>query len=147
MPKQTIDVVQANFTAALASFPQIKLEGPEGDKNFAMLASYMKNHGDDWSVNKIVDALHALKNSMYKYTPAELAQQQQLQAATATEPVEVLDKLPNGEDRLPLDASDFAMRKASKAQLHDLTQRQYAASSPSKTLFVRPSHQKNQGGF
>jgi hypothetical protein len=64
MPKQPLNEVTANLTEALKKYPDVKVEGEEGSKNFRILKTYLENHGDDWSITKIADALAAMYFSL-----------------------------------------------------------------------------------
>ena len=131
----TKEEIIKNLTAVANRYPEFALT----DRNFALLKAKIEAQaGGTWSENNIEFFVKEQWNQLDKEQPAA-------PVAADAPPAEVLVRLNNGDMQLPLDASEYTVRKSSVEQVRDLTRRRYAASG--KTVRIDPSHTKSQENF
>lgn len=92
------------------------------DHNVNLIKDFVNQSAGYWSAEIIDVAVSYLRDKL-TWKPKE-----QPAPTPPAATVEVLEPLPNGEPRLPIDASEFLMRRASVKQLLDLNQRRREAS-------------------
>lgn len=114
------------------------------DRNGEMLMAWVVEQGAMISIESLRVAAKVLVNELER-VPAPAAPAAAVEPQPEPPKAEVLGECSDGRPQLPIDASEHALRKASKAQVLDVLNRRREAANIRYNFY--PSHRRAQEKF